>query len=67
MDLDFRVGLAEATVGLAYECKLQIRSYAALGRRQRVPNAHARLIGLLTWRALRLNNPGENTGKVTRK
>ncbi len=24
MDLDFRVGLAEATVGLAYKCKLQI-------------------------------------------
>ncbi len=24
MDLDFRVGLAEDTVGLAYKCKLQI-------------------------------------------
>ncbi len=24
MDLDFRVGLAEATVGVAYKCKLQI-------------------------------------------
>ncbi len=24
MDLDFRFGLAEATVGLVYKCKLQI-------------------------------------------
>ncbi len=36
MDLDFRGGIAEATVGLAYKCKL-LMATPALGVGQRVP------------------------------